>query len=112
MVPFMTEEIYQNLVRSIDKTARRASILCDFPTVAEKWIDRELEGKMDEVLKVVVMGRAARNGANSKNSQPLAKMYVKADKDLDGFYMDIIREELNIKRSSSPEVEGFRQLQL
>ena len=82
--------------------------LCDFPTVEEKWIDKELESKMDEIIRIVELGRAARNGANRKNRQPLAEMYVKADKDLDGFYMDIIREELNIKEVIfTKEVEGF-----
>ena len=74
----------------------------------EKWIDKELESKMDEIIRIVELGRAARNGANRKNRQPLAEMYVKADKDLDGFYMDIIREELNIKEVIfTKEVEGF-----
>lgn len=108
MVPFLAEEIYQNLVRSIDKTAPESIHLCDFPTVEEKWIDKELESKMDEIIRIVELGRAARNGANRKNRQPLAEMYVKADKDLDGFYMDIIREELNIKEVIfTKEVEGF-----
>ena len=108
MVPFLAEAIYQNLVRSIDKTAPESIHLCDFPTVEEKWIDKELESKMDEIIRIVELGRAARNGANRKNRQPLAEMYVKADKDLDGFYMDIIREELNIKEVIfTKEVEGF-----
>ena len=108
MVPFLAEAIYQNLVRSIDKTAPESIHLCDFPTVEEKWIDKELESKMDEIVRIVELGRAARNGANRKNRQPLAEMYVKADKDLDGFYMDIIREELNIKEVIfTKEVEGF-----
>ena len=108
MVPFLAEAIYQNLVRSIDKTAPESIHLCDFPTVEEKWIDKELESKMDEIIRIVELGRAARNGANRKPRQPLAEMYVKADKDLDGFYMDIIREELNIKEVIfTKEVEGF-----
>ena len=108
MVPFLAEAIYQNLVRSIDKTAPESIHLCDFPTVEEKWIDKELESKMDEIIRIEELGRAARNGANRKNRQPLAEMYVKADKDLDGFYMDIIREELNIKEVIfTKEVEGF-----
>ena len=73
MIPFMTEEIYQNLVRSIDKTAPESIHLCDFPAVDEAHIDAELEAKMDEVLKIVVMGRAARNTANIKNRQPIAR---------------------------------------
>ncbi len=97
MVPFMTEDIYQNLVRSIDKTAPESIHLCDFPEVKEEWIDETLEADMDEVLKVVVLGRAARNTANIKNRQPIAKMYVKADHVLSEFYQEIIEEELNVK---------------
>ncbi len=97
MVPFMTEDIYQNLVRSIDKTAPESIHLCDFPEVKEEWIDEQLEADMDEVLKVVVLGRAARNTANIKNRQPIAKMYVKADHVLSEFYQEIIEEELNVK---------------
>ena len=97
MIPFMTEEIYQNLVRSIDKTAPESIHLCDFPTVDEAHIDAELEAKMDEVLKIVVMGRAARNTANIKNRQPIAKMFVKAPEKLPEFYQEIIEDELNVK---------------
>mgnify|MGYP005950923147 FL=1 len=97
MIPFMTEEIYQNLVRSIDKTAPESIHLCDFPTVDEAHIDAELEAKMDEVLKIVVMGRAARNTANIKNRQPIGKMYVKAENKLSDFYVEIIEDELNVK---------------
>ena len=97
MIPFMTEEIYQNLVRSIDKTAPESIHLCDFPTVDEAHIDAELEAKMDEVLKIVVMGRAARNTANIKNRQPIAKMFVKAPEELPEFYQEIIEDELNVK---------------
>ena len=96
MVPFMTEEIYQNLVRSIDETAPESIHLCDFPQVEEGFIDKELEAKMDEVLKVVVMGRAARNTANIKNRQPIAKMFVKAEA-LPEYYQEIIEDELNVK---------------
>ena len=99
MIPFMTEEIYQNLVRSIDKTAPESIHLCDFPTVDEAHIDAELEAKMDEVLKIVVMGRAARNTANIKNRQPIAKMFVKAPEKLPEFYQEIIEDELNVKLS-------------
>ncbi len=73
MIPFMTESIYQNLVRSVDKSAPASIHLCDFPTVCEEAIDLTLETSMDEVLNIVVLGRAARNGANLKNRQPLAK---------------------------------------
>ena len=97
MIPFMTEEIYQNLVRSIDPDAPESIHLCDFPEVQEAYIDKELESKMDEVLKVVVMGRAARNAANIKNRQPIANMFVKAPEELPEFYKEIIEEELNVK---------------
>ena len=97
MIPFMTEDIYQNLVRSIDKDAPESIHLCDFPTVKEEWIDEKLEADMDEVLKIVVLGRAARNTANIKNRQPIARMFVKADHELSEFYQEIIEDELNVK---------------
>lgn len=97
MIPFMTEEIYQNLVRSVDKNAPESIHLCDYPAVNEAWIDRGLEAAMDEVLSVVVLGRAARNGANIKNRQPLANITVVTDKVLGKEYTDIIRDELNVK---------------
>jgi len=97
MVPFMTEDIYQNLVRSIDKDAPESIHLCDFPTVEATWIDKELEANMDEVLRIVVMGRACRNASNIKNRQPIAQMFVKAANALDEYYKEIIRDELNIK---------------
>ena len=97
MIPFMTEDIYQNLVRSIDKTAPESIHLCEFPEVVESYIDKELEENMEEVLDIVGLGRACRNGSNIKNRQPLGTMYVKATKDLSEFYTDIIKEELNIK---------------
>ncbi len=97
MVPFMTEDIYQNLVRSIDKDAPESIHLCDFPTVKTEWIDEKLEADMDEVLKIVVLGRAARNTANIKNRQPIARMFVKADHELSEFYQEIIEDELNVK---------------
>ena len=98
MIPFMTEQIYQNIVRKVDGNAPESVHLCDFPEVNESWIDTELESDMDEVLKVVVMGRAARNAANIKNRQPIAWMYVKADHELSRFYVQIIEEELNVKQ--------------
>lgn len=108
MIPFMTESIYQNLVRSVDKSAPESVHLCEFPTVDEKAIDKDLESNMDKVLEIVVLGRAARNGAALKNRQPLATMYVKLDGDLDSFYTDIIRDELNIKNVSfTDSVDGF-----
>ena len=97
LIPFMTEEIYQNLVRSVDKNAPESIHLCDYPVVNEAWIDPELEAAMDEVLSVVVLGRAARNGANIKNRQPLANITVVTDKVLGKQYTDIIRDELNVK---------------
>ncbi len=97
MIPFMTEEIYQNLVRSVDKNAPESIHLCSFPEVNKDYINKDLENDMEEVLSVVGLGRAARNGANIKNRQPLAKMFVKADKKLDKLYIDIIEDELNVK---------------
>ncbi len=97
MIPFMAEAIYQNLVRSIDKEAPESVHLCDFPAADESHIDEKLEADMDEVLKIVVLGRAARNTANIKNRQPIGKMYVKADHGLSRFYVEIIEEELNVK---------------
>ena len=91
MIPFMTEQIYRNLVCSIDASAPESVHLCDFPTVNEEWIDKELEKNMDEVLKIVVMGRACRNTANIKNRQPIAGMYVKAPIILPDYFADIIR---------------------
>ena len=97
MIPFMTEEIYQNLVRSIDKTAPESIHLCDFPVAEKAQIDKQLEFDMDEVLKIVVMGRAARNTANIKNRQPIGRMFVKAPSGLSKFYIEIIEDELNVK---------------
>ena len=97
MIPFMAEDIYQNLVRNIDKDAPLSVHLCEFPTVDEQMIDPELETAMDEILKIVVLGRAARNTANIKNRQPIGTMYVKADKKLEGEEKAIIEDELNIK---------------
>ena len=99
MIPFMTEDIYQNLVRNIDKTAPESIHLCDFPEVKTEWIDAELEKDMDLVLKVVVLGRAARNGANIKNRQPIGTMFVKAETELPEFFKQIIEEELNVKEA-------------
>ena len=97
MIPFMSEQIYRNLVCSIDKNAPISVHLCDFPTVNEKMIDTELEKNMDAVLKTVVMGRACRNASAIKNRQPIANMFVKADFTLDEFYKEIIEDELNVK---------------
>ena len=98
MVPFITEEIYQNIVRSVDAAAPESIHLCDYPAVDESMVDLKLESDMDEVLDIVVLGRSARNGANLKNRQPLNVMYVKADHALDSYYVDIIRDELNLKK--------------
>ena len=108
MIPFMTEDIYQNLVRSIDKDAPVSIHLCDYPEANAAWIDKELETNMDELLKIVVLGRACRNAANIKNRQPIGKMYVKAPLELKDFYLDIIADELNIKEIEFAEdVESF-----
>ena len=97
MIPFMTEDIYRNMVCSIDKTAPESIHLCDFPKVDASMIKKDLENAMDEVLKIVVMGRACRESASIKNRQPISKMYVKAGVKLDAFYTDIIKDELNVK---------------
>ncbi len=108
MIPFMTEDIYQNLVRSTDENAPESIHLCDFPAVDEACIDKELEQHMDEVLKLVVMGRACRNTANIKNRQPISQMYVKAEFELPEFYREIVRDELNIKTVTfTQEVRDF-----
>ena len=98
MIPFMTEEIYLNLVKSIDANAPESIHLCDFPEAKEEWIDSELEKNMDEVLKTVVIGRACRNAANIKNRQPIGTMYVKAPFELSEFFTAVIRDELNVKK--------------
>ena len=97
MIPFMTEEIYQNLVRSIDKETQESIHLCDFPVADESFIDKQLEEDMKDLLKVVVMGRACRNTANIKNRQPIGTMFIKADFTLGDFYKNIIADELNVK---------------
>ncbi|MEY8523790.1 isoleucine--tRNA ligase [bacterium 1XD8-76] len=98
MVPFMTEEIYRNLVCTIDQDAPESIHLCDFPTANAAYIDKELEEYMEEVLRIVVLGRAARNEANIKNRQPIGEMIVKAENELPAFYQDIVRDELNVKK--------------
>ena len=99
MIPFMTEDIYRNLVCSIDPSAPESVHLCDFPEVDEAHIDSQLEADMEVVLEAVVIGRACRNTANIKNRQPIGKMYIKAGKELSDFYVDIIRDELNVKEA-------------
>ena len=108
MIPFMTEDIYQNLVRSIDADAPESIHLCDYPEVNEAWIDKDLEANMEELLEIVVLGRACRNTANIKNRQPIGTMYVKAEKAMDKFYTDIIADELNVKEVKfADDVESF-----
>jgi len=108
MIPFMAENIYRNLVCNIDKSAPESVHLCMYPEVEERYIDTALESNMDKVLEIVVLGRAARNGSNRKNRQPLSCMYVKLDEPLDEVYLSIIRDELNIKNVEfSNSVDGF-----
>ena len=97
MIPFMTEDIYRNLVCANDPSAPESVHLCDFPVANPAYVDKQLEEDMEEVLKIVVMGRAARNTANIKNRQPIGTMFVKAEKALSDFYQEIIEEELNVK---------------
>ncbi len=112
MIPFMTEDIYRNLVCSIDKTAPESVHLCDFPTADETLIDKQLEADMEEVLTIVALARAARNGANIKNRQPLGKMYVKAAFRPDDDCVRIIEEELNVKQVIfTDDVSGFMSYQ-
>lgn len=98
MIPFMTEDIYRNLVCSVDQSAPESIHLCDFPVSDSGWIDRKLEEDMEEVLNIVVMGRACRNAANIKNRQPIGQMFVKAQEPLSEFYRNIIEDELNVKK--------------
>ena len=97
MVPFMAEQIYQNLVVSIDPSAKESIHLCDFPTVKQEWIDKDLEAAMDAVLKVKTIGLAARNAANIKSRQPIGKMYVKAPFTMEANFADVVKDELNVK---------------
>ena len=98
MIPFMTEDIYRNIVCKVDTSAPESIHLCDFPAVDDAQIDEELERAMDQVLKVVVMGRACRNAANIKNRQPIALMYIKAPEELPEYFTDIVKDELNVKK--------------
>ena len=97
MIPFMAEDIYRNLVCSIDKNAPESVHLCDFPVAKDEWIDKELEENMKEVLDIVVLGRSCRNSANIKNRQPIGTMFVKSHTELNDFFKAIIAEELNVK---------------
>ena len=103
MIPFMTEDIYRNLVCSLDASAPESVHLCDFPEVQKEHIDKKLEADMEVVLEAVVLGRACRNNANIKNRQPIGKMFVKADAALSQFYLDIIKDELNVKEAELTE---------
>ncbi len=103
MIPFMSEEIYLNLVKSIDAQAPESVHLCGFPVADSALIDKKLEQDMDEVLKIVVMGRAARNTANIKNRQPIGRMFVKADHPLSDYYVTIVQDELNVKKVTFTE---------
>ncbi len=96
-IPFMTEAIYQNIVRSADKSAKESVHLCDFPCCDASRVDMDLEKSMDEVLSIVILGRAARNASGLKNRQPIANMYVRSDIELDEYFKDIILDELNVK---------------
>ena len=108
MVPFISEDIYRNLVKSIDKDAPESVHLCDFPTADESFIDKKLEEDMEELLHVVVLGRGARAGAGVKNRQPIAKMFVKVPDGLSEYFVDIIRDELNVKEVIfTDEVEQY-----
>ena len=109
MIPFMTEDIYRNLVCSIDKNAPESVHLCDFPVADESMIDKQLEEDMELVLEIVVLGRAARNSANIKNRQPIGEMFIKSKETLSDFYQQIIREELNVKKASfTDDVSDFK----
>ena len=111
MIPFMTEDIYQNLVRTVDKNAPASIHLCDFPEIREEMIDTQLEKDMAEVLDIVVLGRAARNASGIKNRQPIGCMLVKGENELDVFYKTIIEDELNVKeiefRDDVSEYAGY-----
>ena len=98
MIPFMADDIYRNLVCSIDKTAPESVHLCDFPVANDEWIDTELEESMEDVLDIVVLGRSCRNSANIKNRQPIGTMFVKSKSELSDFYKEIIEDELNVKK--------------
>jgi isoleucyl-tRNA synthetase len=108
MIPFMTEQIYQNLVRGIDKTAPESIHLCAFPPVDENLIDSDLEAQMEQVLKLVTLGRACRNGANTKNRQPLSEMFINSEKTLTDESAAIIKDELNVKKiTQTDDTKGY-----
>ncbi len=106
--PFIAEAIYSNIVRNVDKNAPESVHLCDWPEYHEEYVDKELEENMDKVLQIVVLGRAARNAANIKNRQPIGLMYVKSEKVLPEMYVEIIEDELNVKKVEfTDEVSGY-----
>ncbi len=108
MIPFMAEDIYQNLVRTVDKNAPESVHLCDFPVVDESLRDEKLEDEMSFILDAVVLGRAVRNTANIKNRQPLSTIYIKTDRKVSEYYRDIVCDELNIKKAEFvPDVSAF-----
>ena len=107
-IPFMTEQIYQNLVLSVDKDAKESVHICDYPAVREEFSFPEIEKDMDAVRKIVIMGRACRNEANIKNRQPLQKLYVQTETEINPSYIYIILDELNIKEVEFVEdASGF-----
>ncbi len=108
MIPFMADDIYRNLVCTVDKSAPISVHLCDFPTVDETMIDKKLEDEMSFILDAVVLGRAVRNAANIKNRQPLGTIYIKTDRQVSDYYRDIVCDELNIKKAEFvPDVSAF-----
>ena len=100
LIPFMTEDIYRNLVALNDKTAPESVHLCDYPVADESLINKELEAEMDEAAEIVALGRACRNAAVIKNRQPLSEMFINAESKLNEYYTDIIKDELNVKSAS------------
>ena len=98
MIPFITEEIYQNIVRKVDTNAPESIHLCRYPEADEAQIDKNLEDSMDEVLDIVVLGRAARNEANIKSRQPIGQMFVRSEHPLEKYFADIVTDELNVKK--------------
>ena len=107
-IPYMTEQIYQNMVRRFDDKLPESVHLCDYPVCNEDMINEKLEEDMDLILKVVTQGRAARNAANIKNRQPLSKLYVKAYKELEGEHKSIVADELNVKEVEfTDEIDNF-----
>ena len=99
MIPFMAEDIYRNLVCTVDSDAPISVHFCDFPEYDEAMIDEKLEDEMEFILEAVVLGRSARNAANIKNRQPLSSIYVKTDREVSEYYSEIVRDELNVKEA-------------